>query len=56
MRALRLHGWVLVRVNGSHHIFKCPGHAETVVVPLHRGDLGAGLLKSIEKKTGISLR
>jgi predicted RNA binding protein YcfA (HicA-like mRNA interferase family) len=28
-------GWVLKRVNGSHHVFAKTGHRERIVVPVH---------------------
>jgi predicted RNA binding protein YcfA (HicA-like mRNA interferase family) len=29
-------GWVMARVNGSHHIFTMEGRVERVVIPIHR--------------------
>jgi predicted RNA binding protein YcfA (HicA-like mRNA interferase family) len=54
--ALKADGWLLNRVNGSHHVFvhpKKPGH---VVVPHPRKDFPLGTLKSIEKQSGLKLR
>jgi predicted RNA binding protein YcfA (HicA-like mRNA interferase family) len=33
VRRLEREGWTLVRVTGSHHVFKDPASGETVVVP-----------------------
>jgi predicted RNA binding protein YcfA (HicA-like mRNA interferase family) len=33
IRRLEREGWTLVRVTGSHHVFKSATSAETVVVP-----------------------
>lgn len=50
-------GWFLVRVCGSHYQYKKVGISYTAVVPNHAGrDISIGLLKDLEKKTGLSLR
>ena len=50
-------GWREVRVNGSHHQFKHPGYAKLVSINEHRGkDLSPGVIDSIEKVTGLSLK
>jgi predicted RNA binding protein YcfA (HicA-like mRNA interferase family) len=52
---LRAEGWVLDRINGSHHILVKSGHA--VPVPVHGSrDLGAGLLAAIQRQTGVKLK
>lgn len=33
IRRLEREGWVLVRVTGSHHVFKNPVSGETLVIP-----------------------
>lgn len=49
------HGWVLLRVNGSHHIFGKPGHIEIISVPVHgQKTLKPGLLKHVMKISGMS--
>ncbi len=40
VRRLEQEGWTLVRVAGSHHVFKSPISGETVVVPHPKEDLG----------------
>ena len=55
--ALRLKaaGWLLDRINGSHHIFTKDG--EAVPVPVHGNrDLGAGLLAAIQRQSGVKLK
>lgn len=44
-RLLEKHGWELLRIQGSHHIYGKPGHIERLSVPIH-GDqsLKMGLL------------
>jgi predicted RNA binding protein YcfA (HicA-like mRNA interferase family) len=48
---LKAHGWIVVRIHGSHHILAKDGRA----VPV-RGtrDLGAGLLATLQRQTGVS--
>ena len=50
-------GWVLVRITGSHYQFKKEGNPKTLVIPNHGGkSLSIGVLKQLEKITGLSLR
>ena len=44
VRRLGREGWTLVRVTGSHHVFKSPISGGTVVVPHPKKDLGKGLV------------
>ena len=53
---LKKNGWVLVRITGSHHIFKHPTKSGHVTVPHPRKDLTMKTLKSIERQSGLSLR
>ncbi|MBI5218394.1 MAG: type II toxin-antitoxin system HicA family toxin [Bacteroidia bacterium] len=47
-------GWVLKRINGSHHIYGKPGTDILLVIPVHKNDdLKTGLLKSLMKLSGI---
>ena len=56
IRALRKAGWQLDRVRGSHHIFRHPGRAGTVVVQHPRKDIPIGTLRQIERQAGLRLR
>jgi predicted RNA binding protein YcfA (HicA-like mRNA interferase family) len=48
-------GWVLKRVQGSHHIYKKAGVENLLVIPVHKNqDLKHGLLKSIMKIADVS--
>jgi predicted RNA binding protein YcfA (HicA-like mRNA interferase family) len=47
IRRLEREGWTIIRVTGSHHIFKKPGTGETLVVPHPKKDLGKGLVRAI---------
>lgn len=49
VRRLERERWTLVRVTGSHHVFKNPDSGETVVVPHPKKDLGKGLVRAIYK-------
>jgi predicted RNA binding protein YcfA (HicA-like mRNA interferase family) len=52
IRRLERERWVLVRVTGSHHVFKSASSGETVVVPHPKKDLGKGLVRAIYKGAG----
>jgi predicted RNA binding protein YcfA (HicA-like mRNA interferase family) len=55
IKKLREAGWQEVRVSGSHHILQKEGRS--VPVPVHGGrDLGIGLIRKIEKQTGVKLK
>lgn len=52
VRLLEEHGWVLVRINGSHHIL-VKGQI-SVTVPVHGNrSLGKGLESKILKQAGL---
>lgn len=50
---LKADGWVLVRINGSHHHFTHPVKSGLVTVPHPRKELPVGTAKSIRKQVGI---
>jgi predicted RNA binding protein YcfA (HicA-like mRNA interferase family) len=48
------HGFVAVRVRGSHHVMKHPDGRQTVV-PVHAGEvIGPGLLRKIMNQAELS--
>ena len=50
-------GWAEVRSKGDHHQFRKPGNPNVVTVPDHGPhDLSKGVVSSIRRKTGLSLR
>ena len=50
-------GWKEVRTCGSHHSFRKCGIDFVVTVPDHGSkDLSIGVIKDIERKTGLSIR
>ena len=49
-RVIQKRGWVLSRVNGSHHVFSKEGKRERIVIPIHGNQpLKIGLLKTLMK-------
>jgi predicted RNA binding protein YcfA (HicA-like mRNA interferase family) len=54
-RVLERHGWVLLRVNGSHHIYGKNGSVVRLSVPVHKNkSLKLGLLGSLMKAAGLT--
>jgi len=55
IKILERHGWKLLRINGSHHIFGKKGLKVRLSVPIH-GDkkLKLGLLKRQMRLAGLS--
>ena len=54
-RALELRGWVLLRVQGSHHIYGKQGNDARLSVPIHGGRaLKVGLLRHLMKIAGLT--
>ena len=55
IRLLQKRGWLLKRINGSHHIFTKDGHRERIVIPVHGNHpLKIGLLKHQMKIAGLT--
>ncbi|MDX2016194.1 MAG: type II toxin-antitoxin system HicA family toxin [Planctomycetota bacterium] len=63
-RELERHGWTLVRISGSHHIFlraaagtgSRSDEPGILSIPVHRGKVKAGYVGRIEKSLGIKIR
>ncbi len=56
-KKLRKNGWVKVRRNGSHNIYKHEGFSVSISVPDHgKESISTGVIKSLERDTGLSLR
>lgn len=54
-RALEQHGWLLLRINGSHHIYGKPGERARLSVPVHGNALlKAGLQDHLMKTAGLT--
>ncbi|HEX2431052.1 MAG TPA: type II toxin-antitoxin system HicA family toxin [Aestuariivirgaceae bacterium] len=57
IRLLRQAEWIQVRQRGSHRTYKHPDSQHLVTVPMHGSrDLSRGVLRSIERITGLILR
>ena len=55
VRLIQKRGWMLKRINGSHHIFTKEGHRERIVIPVHGNQLlKIGLLKHQMKIAGLT--
>jgi predicted RNA binding protein YcfA (HicA-like mRNA interferase family) len=49
-RLIEQHGWTLLRVNGSHHIYGKPGSIVRLSIPIHGNQpLKRGLLRHLVK-------
>jgi predicted RNA binding protein YcfA (HicA-like mRNA interferase family) len=53
MKLLEMHGFLLKRSKGSHHIFYNPISNITVIVPVHNKDIKKGTFLAILKQAGI---
>jgi predicted RNA binding protein YcfA (HicA-like mRNA interferase family) len=54
-KALERHGWTLLRVIGSHHIYGKSGSEVRISVPIHRNqNLKTGLLRYLMKMAGLT--
>jgi predicted RNA binding protein YcfA (HicA-like mRNA interferase family) len=52
---LERHGWTLLRVHGSHHIYGRPGSVVRLSVPVHANRaLKTGLLRHLLKMAELS--
>ena len=53
-RLVERHGWQLLRVRGSHHVYGKPGTVVRLSIPIHANTaLKAGLLKHLLKMAGL---
>ena len=56
IKAVQAAGWFEVRTTGSHKHFKHASQPGLVTIPVHgSADLKIGLVKSIERQSGIKL-
>lgn len=54
-RIVEHHGWVLLRINGSHHIYGRAGSVVRLSIPVHANQpLKIGLLKTLLKHAGLT--
>ena len=53
-RVVERHGWQLLRIHGSHHIYGKPGNVVRLSIPIHGNKpLKIGLLKHLLKMAGL---
>jgi predicted RNA binding protein YcfA (HicA-like mRNA interferase family) len=53
-RLVERHGWTLLRVHGSHHIYGKPGSVVRLSIPIHGNrPLKTGLMLHLVKLAGI---
>lgn len=54
-KLLEKHGWILLRISGSHHIYGKAGSDVRLSVPIHKNqDLKIGLLRHLLKLAELS--
>lgn len=53
MDALKVAGWILLDVSGSHYQFVHPEKAGKVTIPHPRKIIPIGTIKSIERQSGL---
>ncbi len=54
-QVLERHGWSLLRIHGSHHIYGKAGSVVRVSVPVHGGKpLKAGLVRHLLNAAGLT--
>ena len=55
-KILEKNGWILKRIQGSHHLYKKEGKSEIISVPVHSNKpLKLGTRTNILKQAGINL-
>lgn len=50
-RLLKKHSWSLIRIRGSHHVFRKPD-GSSYSVPVHHGKVKAYYFREIKKQIG----
>lgn len=56
-RKLEKNGWRVARICGSHFQFQNASDDQTICLPYHGNkDISIGVIKSLERATGLSLR
>ncbi len=54
-KVLEQNGWILLRIQGSHHIYGKLGFSDRISIPIHGNkSLKIGLLRHFLKVTGLS--
>ena len=53
MKILEADGWLLIRVRGSHHMYRHPNKPGMLIVPFHNNDMRPGTVNQILKDAGM---
>jgi predicted RNA binding protein YcfA (HicA-like mRNA interferase family) len=54
-KILEQNNWLLVRINGSHYVYRKKGEHFAISVPVHKNeDLKIGILKSLMKQANLT--
>ena len=54
-KILEQNNWLLVRINGSHHVYRKKGESFAISIPVHKNeDLKIGILKSLMKQANLT--
>ncbi|WP_165234037.1 type II toxin-antitoxin system HicA family toxin [Aquisphaera insulae] len=54
-KVLRRQGWVLIRINGSHHIYGRPDFPALLTVPVHGNrDMATGTQRALMRAAGLT--
>jgi len=54
-KVLEREGWILLRINGSHHIYGRPDSPIILTVPVHRNhDLPTGTQRALMRTAGLT--
>lgn len=50
-RLVAKHGWSLIRIRGSHHVFRKPD-GSTCSIPVHHGKVKPFYVREVKKQVG----
>ena len=53
IKILEADGWQLMRVRGSHHMYRHPIKSGMLIVPYHTNDMKPGTINQILKDAGL---
>ena len=56
IKILEKNGWKLKNIKGDHYIYKKQGMPYEIVIPFSRKDVRIGIMKDIERKSGIKFK
>jgi predicted RNA binding protein YcfA (HicA-like mRNA interferase family) len=53
IKMIGAHGWYEVSQNGSHKKFRHATSTETIILPVHNGDIATGTANKVLKQAGL---